>query len=66
VQERIEQLHSYLNPSNPLYQPKPQHTNIKAAITLYEDGKLDRLQRVYITSGKVVTQEVANNTMTWV
>ncbi|KAI9864845.1 MAG: hypothetical protein M1813_002615 [Trichoglossum hirsutum] len=66
VQERIEQLRSYLDPSNPLYQPEPQHINIKAAITLYEDGKLDGLQRVYITSGKVVTREVANNAMTWV
>jgi len=66
VQERIEQLRSYLDPNNPLYQPEPQHINIKAAITLYEDGELDGLQRVYITSGKVVTREVANNTMTWV
>jgi hypothetical protein len=61
VQERIEQLRSYLDPSNPLYQPEPQHINIKAAITLYEDGKSDGLQRVYITSGKVVTREVADN-----
>ncbi|KAI9769494.1 MAG: hypothetical protein M1840_003971 [Geoglossum simile] len=66
VQERIEQLHSYLDPSNPLYQPEPQHINIKAAITLYEDGKIDGIQHVYITGGKVVTREVANNTMTWV
>ncbi|KAI9781392.1 MAG: hypothetical protein M1839_005986 [Geoglossum umbratile] len=57
VQERIEQLRSYLDPSNPLYQPEPQHINIKAAITLYEDGKLDGLQRVYVTSGKVVIRE---------
>ncbi|KAI9766914.1 MAG: hypothetical protein M1840_006211 [Geoglossum simile] len=58
VQERIEQLRSYLDPSNPLYQPEPQHINIKAAITLYEDGKLDGLQQVYIMDGKVVSWEV--------
>ena len=66
VQERIEQLLSYLEPSNPMYQPEPQHINIKAAITLYQEGKLDGFQRVYITGGKIVTEEVADKTMTWV
>jgi hypothetical protein len=66
VQERIERLLSYLQPSNPMYQPEPQHINIKAAITLYQECKLDGLQRVYITGGKVVTKEVADKTMTWV
>jgi hypothetical protein len=65
VQERIKELHSYLDPSNPLYQPEPQHVNIKAAITLYEDGKIDGLQRVYITNGKVVTRAVAFSARTW-
>ncbi|KAH0547707.1 hypothetical protein FGG08_000196 [Glutinoglossum americanum] len=65
VQERIQQLHSYLDPSNPLYQPEQQHINIKAAIQLYEDGKLDGLQQVYIMDGKVVAREVALNRTTW-
>lgn len=66
MQERIEQLRGYLDPSNQLYQPEAQHINIKAAIALYEDGKLDGLQEVYITNGKVVTLAVALETMTWV
>jgi hypothetical protein len=65
VQERIEQLRGYLDPSNPLYQPEPQLINIKAAITLYEDGKLDGLQQVYIMDGKVVSWEVVCSRTTW-
>jgi len=38
VQERIRQFSSYLDPSNSLYQPEPQHINIRAAIKLYEGG----------------------------
>jgi hypothetical protein len=39
VQKRIQQLRGYLDPNDPNYQPEQQHTNIKAAIKLYEDGK---------------------------
>ena len=41
VQKRIQELRSYLDPNNPNYQPEQQHINIKAAILLYEDGKID-------------------------
>jgi len=34
VQKRIQELHGYLDPNNPDYQPEQQHTNIKAAIKL--------------------------------
>jgi hypothetical protein len=41
IQKRIQELRSYLDPNNPNYQPEQQHINIKAAIKLYEDGKID-------------------------
>ncbi|KAI9862715.1 MAG: hypothetical protein M1813_004211 [Trichoglossum hirsutum] len=66
VEERLQQLHSYLEPGNPMYQPEPQHINIKAAINLYKEGKIDGLQRVYIMNGEVSTEEAALNAMTWV
>jgi hypothetical protein len=31
------------------------HVNIKIAIKLYEKGKMDRVQRVFIMEGKIVT-----------
>jgi hypothetical protein len=37
VQERIKQLYRYLDPKDPQYERKEQHTNIKAAIKLYEE-----------------------------
>ena len=40
IQKRIQELSGYLDPNNPNYQPE-QHTNIKAAIKLYQDGKVD-------------------------
>jgi hypothetical protein len=43
VQERIKQLYRYLDPEDPQYERKEQHTNIKAAIKLYEEGKIDGL-----------------------
>jgi hypothetical protein len=57
VQKRIQELRSYLDPNDPNYQPEQQHTNIKAAIKLYEDGKIDGLRQVHIMEGKVVTEE---------
>ena len=57
VKKRIQQLHIYLDPNNPDYQPEQQHTNIKAAIKLYEDGKIDGWERVFIIDGKIVPEE---------
>jgi hypothetical protein len=57
VQKRIQELHGYLDPNNPHYQPEQQHTNIKAAIKLYEDGKINGVEQVYIKDGKVVPKK---------
>jgi hypothetical protein len=57
VQKRIQELRSYLDPNNPHYQPEQQHTNIKAAIKLYEDGKIDGVEQVYIKDGKIVPKK---------
>ena len=57
VQKRIQELRGYLDPKNPQYERKEQHANIKAAIKLYEDGKIDGLQQVHIMEGKIVTEE---------
>jgi len=59
VQKRIEQLQSFLDPNDPNYQPEEQHTNIKAVIKLYEDGKLDGHQPLTIMDGKIVTLQEA-------
>jgi hypothetical protein len=56
VQKRIQELHGYLDPNNP-HQPEQQHINIKAAIKLYEDGKIDGVEEVFIVDGKIVPEE---------
>jgi hypothetical protein len=57
VPKRIQQLRGYLDPNNPNYQPEQQHTNIKAAIKLYGDGKIDGVKQVFIKDGKLVPEE---------
>jgi hypothetical protein len=57
VQKRIQELRGYLDPNNPHYEPERQHINIKAAIRLYEDGKIDGVEQVFIMDGKVVPKE---------
>ena len=59
VKKRIQELRSYLDPNNPDYQPKYQHTNIKAAIKLYEEEKIDGLEQVFIKDGKIVPRDEA-------
>lgn len=56
VKERIMQLEGYLEPTNPLYQPEPQHKNIRAAIRFYQEGKLDGKQEVFIKNGEIVDE----------
>jgi hypothetical protein len=65
VKERLQQLHGYLDPKNPKYVPEYQHVNIKAAIKLYEDGKIDGLQEVYIMEGKIVTEQEVFKGTAW-
>jgi hypothetical protein len=64
IQKRIQELRSYLDPNNPNYQPE-QHTNIEAAIKLYEDGKIDWVQQVFIMDGKVVPREEIFGGSSW-
>ena len=58
VQKRIQELRSYLDPENPRYL-KHQLTNIKAAIELYEEGRINGMERVFIKDGKIVSEEEA-------
>jgi hypothetical protein len=57
VEKRIQELRGYLDPSNPQYQPEGQHVNIRAAIKLYEDGKINGVVQVFIMDGKIVTKK---------
>ena len=57
IKKRLEQLRSYLDPNDPWYQPEYQHINIRAIIKLYEEGKIDGKQHVYIQDGKIVSRE---------
>lgn len=59
VQARIETLRGYLDLANPKYEPERQHVNIRAAIKLYEEGKIDGIERVTIIDGKIVPYEDA-------
>jgi hypothetical protein len=65
VQKRIEQLRGYLDPNNPCYERKEQHTNIKAVIKLYEDGKIDGVHEVCIMDGKIVPKKEIYTGKAW-
>jgi hypothetical protein len=62
VQKRIQELRSYLDPD---YQPEQQHINIKAAIKLYEDGKIDGGEQVLIKDGKIVPENETFTGPSW-
>jgi len=47
------------------YQVKDQHVNIRAVIKLYEDGKIDGSERVYVMQGKVVTRGEMHKGTAW-
>jgi hypothetical protein len=68
VQKRIQELRGYLDPKNPRYEFEQQHVNIKAVIQLYEDGKIDGSEEVFIMEGKIVTEEemLEGTAWTWV
>ncbi len=59
VQARIKALEGYLDPANPNYEPERQHDNIRAAIKLYKEGKIDGIQRTTIIDGKIARFEDA-------
>ena len=65
TKKRIEDFQSYLDPTDPWYQPEGQHRNIKAVIQLYKDGKIDGHGQVYVMNGQVVSQEQAHNSSRW-
>ena len=68
VQARIKELQGYLDPNNPEYEPERQHVNIRAAIKLYEEGKIDGIQRTTIIDGKIAPFEdvVKSKTGFWI
>ncbi|KFY43149.1 hypothetical protein V495_04130 [Pseudogymnoascus sp. VKM F-4514 (FW-929)] len=57
VPARIKALQGYLDPNNPSYQPERQHINIRAVIKLYEEGKINGLERTTVIDGKVAPYE---------
>ncbi|RFU32208.1 hypothetical protein B7463_g4123, partial [Scytalidium lignicola] len=57
VEERVKKLYSYLDPKERNYQPIKQHHNIQAAIKLYEEGKIDGSNPVFIMDGKLSSWE---------
>jgi hypothetical protein len=65
IKKRIQELHDYLDPNSPNCQPEQQHINIKAAIKLYEDGKIDGVEQVHITNEKVVSKEEWRGRSSW-
>jgi hypothetical protein len=65
VQKRIQELRGYLDPKNPYYEREQQHVNIRAAIQLYEDGKIDGSEPVFIMEGKVITEQECYEGTTW-
>jgi hypothetical protein len=65
VQKRIQELRGYLDPKNPHYQPEQQHTNIKAAIKLYEDGKINGEEEIFIMDGKLVPEKEIYTGKSW-
>ena len=65
VQKRIQELCGYLDPDNPDYQPKQQHINLKAAIKLYEDGKIDGVEPVFIMDGRTIPEKEMFKPKSW-
>lgn len=57
IQKRIEELHNYLDPKSSNYQPEHQHINIRAVIKLYQEGKIDGVEQVFIKDGKLIPRK---------
>jgi hypothetical protein len=54
--KRIQELHSYLDPTSPSYLPQNQHVNVKAVIRLYEEGRINGVEEVCVKEGKIVSK----------
>jgi hypothetical protein len=65
VKKRIQELRDCLDPKHPHYECEQQHVNIRAAIQLYEDGKIDGSEPVFIMEGKVITEQELYEATTW-
>jgi hypothetical protein len=65
VKKRIKELRAYLDPKDSRYQRSEQHRNIKAAIKLYQAGKIDGLQKVCIMDGEIVVEKEMFEGSSW-
>jgi hypothetical protein len=65
VEARIQQLHGYLDPNNPHYQPEQQHVNIRAAIKMHEQGEIDMSKFNFIREGKLITRKESFRSPGW-
>lgn len=65
VEKRIEDLRNYLNPSHPEYERHEQHSNIREAIKLYEEGRIDGMERAHIMNGRRVSHAEMMSRTTW-
>ena len=61
IQKRIQDLRSCLDPNSPFYH-KEHEANIKAAIKLYEDKKIDGTQEICLQDGKIIPKEKNHET----
>lgn len=50
VQQRIQELRSYLDLNHPDHEPERQHANIE----LYEDGKIEGTKSLFAMDGKII------------
>ena len=65
MQARVRQLRTFLDPSDPWYQPEAQHVNIRKVIELYLDGTIDGSEKIYVSEGRVITKEAFQRRTTW-
>jgi hypothetical protein len=60
VEGHVKVLRDSLDPKHPLHLPK-HRANILTLIKLYEEGKLDSTQEVWLVDGKIITEEEAHH-----
>lgn len=57
VKTRIKELRCHLDPKHAYYEDPLQHQNIEAVIRLYEEGKINGVDTVYVQRGKIISWE---------